>query len=168
MPYDPATQPKIWLPSDYLGADNLNREISDPLRYLLFERSWQQVLREGVADYTTSANAWADVDATNLSLDVTCKSTKLIAWATFYAQVNLSAVAGAFSFTKNGVRAGGTYGIIRQEVNNNLLVTVGPFMWTAVASGTYTIRLQYRSFAAFAVTIKNNGFPVLFCAADGW
>ena len=168
MPYDPSTQPKIWLPNEYLGAEDLNREVSDPLRYLLFERSMQQVLRTGAADYTTSANAWVDVDAANLILSVTVKSTKLVAWAHFYASTNLSAVAGTFDITLNGTRGGGANGIARQQVNNTGHITVGPFIWKNVANGTYTLKLQYRSFAANPVTIYNNGFPILFAAADGW
>lgn len=168
MPYDPSTQPRIWLPNEYLGAEDLNRDVSDVLKYLLFERSAQQVHRTGAADYTTSANAWIDVDAANLILSVPVKSTKLVTWAHFYAFTNLSAVAGGFDITVNGTRLGGSFGIARQQVNSTHHMTIGPIFLKNVSNGTYTLKMQYRSFAANPVTVFNNGFPILFAAADGW
>lgn len=168
MPYDPATQPRTLLPNEYLGATQINREVIDLLRFAIFEKAPQVLLREGVADYTTSANAWVDVDAANLIRTVSCKTTKLIAWATFDTSVNLSAVAGAYDLTLNGTRVGGTYGLLHVDINQRRNVIVGPYIWTNVANGTYTIKLQYRSFAAQPVTIYNNGYPIVFVATDAW
>lgn len=66
------TSPKTWAVNDLVTAADMNTYISDNLSYLksrMDDDPSEYTLDEG-SDYTTTSQAFVDVDATNLSITV--------------------------------------------------------------------------------------------------
>ncbi len=103
-------------------------------------------LDEG-ADYTTTSTTLVDVDATNLSFNVTVQPGSRGIEVSFICAVSNTGVANAsfLEVTVDGTPIGGDHGLSVINANvANYRTTMGFVRYHPLAAGTYTVRLQWR------------------------
>lgn len=127
------------------------------------------LVRVGVADYTTNAGAFGDVDGANLILTLTVYSGRLIAEASFTASVdNTAGSDGEFDLILDSTTRAGhaTDGLMRVATNQaqRTITLIGT--WTGISAGSHTVKPQYRSTLGGTTTIFNNGFPIVMRARE--
>jgi hypothetical protein len=155
----PWTTPQTWTPGQVVAASDLNSNIRDNALYLFAGRPLGYIQRTGSADYSTSSTSFVDVDAANLILNLTVSSGRvlLLATGTLVNPVNSGI---AFDFILDSTtRAGGANGVLLSESNNNAQIFTALGLFTGLAAGAHTFKLQYRALSGTG-TIYNNGVPL--------
>lgn len=152
--------PITWVASDPLSASDLNAQLRDNLLHLFSQFALAQIVRNGAADYTRTANTFADVDSTNLKITATIESGRAVCFATFSAIAdNTSGSAGEFTFARNGTDMAT---LARLGQNNNAHMTILGLM-TGIPVGSHEFTLRFRNAQSGAlITIRNNGWPMTF------
>lgn len=146
------TIPKTWESGDIVTAADLNTHLRDNMLYL--KSANQFALAESDQNYTTTTTTWADIDASNLSLDITTHGG--VCLVTFTGALTYgSSLSGAYlDFTVDGTRQGGTYGLTRLLMDGSNLNTTQPIVWgfqwwlPSLAAGNHTLRAQWRQTSA--------------------
>ncbi len=160
----PWTQPITWTPAQVVAASDLNAQMRDNLLYLLASRPIAAVNRVGAADYTTASGSFVDVDASNLILTLTLNGSRALVVAT---ALIVGTVAGGGCFldwiVDGTTRAGGSAGLVGTAVPTSGLsihaaTAIGLF--TGLAAGAHSFKLQYRGNGTGGATVYNNGLPI--------
>lgn len=138
------TTPKTdWQINEIVDAADMNA-IGDNLAALKAPPSAQYTRTS--ADYTTTSTSFVDVDATNLAHTITTTGGDVL--IVFVAPVTNSASASNvfFDVLLDGVRIGGTDGLIIQTVATAVYASVVCFavLKTGLAAGSHTFKLQWK------------------------
>lgn len=152
------TTPKTWNADEVLTASDMNTYVRDNTEALRNRESDDYVL-DGGTDYTYALATWADIDSTNLSLQVTISGEETHLEVHFHGVFSVSAINSdvQLDFTVNGVRQGGQAGIIGMRFTSTgqrMPITftrlIGP-----LSPGTYTINMQWKTNATATMTLYN-------------
>jgi len=159
------TNPITFVVNAVLSAAQLNANIRDNLLYLLQGRPCTVVNRTGSSDYTTTSTSFVDVDASNLIITQYSQSGRVKLTAIFGA---LAAVATDFDITVDGVRGGGSAGLLRQlgasDGGSSRPIAI-VFIFTGLSVGNHTFKLQWKVDSGTG-TIKNNASPIIMMAEE--
>jgi hypothetical protein len=139
------TDPKTWSESEALTHTDFNTYIRDNQTALKSPPSDSYVCNEA-ADYTTTSTSFVDVDATNLSLQITTTGGDVMAH--FYLSASNTNI-GNFTFFDidlDGTRIAGDDGMIcaRAGSVNGRNAISATHLVTSLAAGTHTFKLQWK------------------------
>jgi hypothetical protein len=165
------TAPPTKNSGDDITATLWNTYVRDNINYLINGRPKAQIIREGVANYTTSSTSFVALDTTNLRITLTVNSGIAVIEATGVVQhSDTSSGSGAalggrisLDIIRDGsVRLGGTNGLLTILQSNN-----GSAMhafhikvrFTGLSVGSHTFDLAWRTSGATA-TMYNNGYVI--------
>ena len=157
------TAPATWTAAQVVGATDLNTQLRDNLIYLVGGGSPPAaIVREGVADYSTSSTSFVDVDVTNLIRTITPQGGKIWGWfaCRLTADNTASSEAQVDVILDSTTRFGGTNGAAYQPQNSANWICF-PFYFSTTAGVAHTIKPQYRNKVAATTTISNNAHPVV-------
>jgi len=155
----PWTIPATFSPGQVVAASDLNSQLRDNELYLLAGRPMGYVMRQGVADYTTTSTTFVDVDATNLILTLALNGSRVLVVATGTME---AAVAQDMYFdwiVDSTTRAGGSNGVSQSNNNNQRQTFTALGFFSGLSAGVHTFKLQYRTVGGTA-TLHNNGQPL--------
>jgi hypothetical protein len=156
---------------DPISSSHYNTYIRDNIAFLLSGRARSQIIREGVANYTTSSTSFVAVDTTNLRITLTVATGRVRIRATGIVQHSDTASGSGtllggtidVDIQKDATtRAGGTNGLwkILQSNNGSAL---HPFAveaeFTGLSVGSHTFDLMWKTSGATA-TMMNNAYVI--------
>ena len=138
------TTPKTnWQVNEIVDADDMNA-IGDNLVALKAPPSAQYI--QSAADYTTTSTSFVDVDATNMAHTITTTGGDVLIGGILPMTNTVSIANVYFDVTVDGVRMGGTDGLVVQTVPTALHAYVVSFMLfkTGLSAGSHTFKLQWK------------------------
>lgn len=138
------TTPRTWT-EELVTASLLNEQLRDNMVALKDPPTDAHDINEG-ADYTTSANTWADIDSTDLSSTITTTGGDVLLW--FVGTVNVTSGRGHFDFTVDGTRVGGDDGLVRTPGASVVAIVPLIYLVRDLAAGQHTFRVQWKSAGA--------------------
>lgn len=159
------TSPRTWVSDEVPSATDFNTHIRDNLNYLHSGQPAQAVHRLGTADYSTSGTAFADVDGTNLKLDVTTSTGRLRIdfQGMFYG--NSSTRVIKLDFAIDGARVGDAANGLIEFVADQVSPKVNPrsmtWLATGLSVGSHEIKVQWATDAATAYLANNARYVCL-------
>lgn len=149
------------------GAGLVECYVDAPLQYP-FATASGHVQRTGAANYATSSNVFADMDAANLIITLITTRSVVNVEATF--TLNATGAGGAFfdiildSTTRFGGAAGAAFDINTSGGSTQNPITVVA-RFTGLTPGTHTFKLQFASAVnAQTTTVLNNNSPIVMRA----
>lgn len=151
----PWNTPITWVASQVVTAPNLNEQIRDNLLYLV-SRPKQAIRRINAAVYTTTSTSFVNIDATNLSIDLTLVSGNVL--VCFQAATVVDATYtgnAAVDFSIDGTRHANTtngFGFALGAgtgANGTIINYVVPV--TGLSVGSHQFRAMWRTNAATAM-----------------
>lgn len=151
------TTPKTdWATNEVVAADDMN-DIGENLDALKNPPS-DEYTRKGTTDYTITSTTWADVDATNLNLSLDTTGGDVLVTFTGSAYAPSAALNIEFDLDVDGVREGGSSGIVVVTTNSSLVANVSFSWWiTGLSAGAHAIKLQAKLNAAGTVNLLAGG-----------
>ncbi|MHB8625618.1 MAG: hypothetical protein ACYDBJ_04510 [Aggregatilineales bacterium] len=165
MPFSP---PITWLPGQVVAASDLNSNIRDNSLYLLAGRPTGFTQHVGSSDYSTASTTFVDVDATNLILSLTTNGSRVMVAALCMVSGTLAAGGCFLDFIVDSTtRVGGTNGLISTAIaggGTQLHAVTAIGLFTGLAAGAHTFKLQYRGNGSGSATIYNTNIPVTLLA----
>ncbi len=135
------TTPKTWTVDELVTASAMNTHLRDNLNALKTPPSAHYECDES-SDYTTSAGAWVDVDATNLALTITTNGGDVLVH--FHGNVYGSSAHVWLDVAVDGTREGGDDGIVRARQSDYDTVSFTRLI-TGLSAGEHTFKLQWKS-----------------------
>jgi hypothetical protein len=166
------TTPNTINTGDVASATDHNTYIRDNLNYLL-QRPTGSVNRSGSSDYSYATGAWADIDATNLKVDVTTASGRLlIVHMGIYAGNTGGAVLGLdLSIDGTRVAAATAAGLVKAITTSavygssqGLPITL-QWLATGLSVGSHTIKIMWYAFSG-TIYLYNNALNVTLQALE--
>ena len=161
------TAPATWQVDQLVTNDDMNEQVRDNLLYLM-SPNHEQIIRNNSGSYSTTSATFEDIDGTNLSISITTHGGPVL--VRFGGSLTTGGSFVAFDFTVDGTRIGAAYtnGLAQYEVNPEYHYFELTHIITALAAGTYTIRVQWRrgstnTVALYSATAQN---PVVFEAIE--
>lgn len=153
------TAPRTWEVSESVNADMLNEQIRDNLLALKSPPSDNYECNEA-SDYTTINTSFEDVDATNLSLEITTAGDAVMVH--FHGNMYHSVPTNSnFDVTVDGTRIGGDDGLARTRPDvsgvNGLTAVSFTALVTELTAGTHTFRLQWKTASGTATLLAGAG-----------
>lgn len=165
------TAPNTAVTGAPISASEYNTYVRDNLTFVHSGKARSQIIREGVANYTTSSTSFAAVDTTNLRITLTVSTGRVRIRATGMLQHSDTA-SGAGSLLGGtmcidiqkdaATRAGGTNGLWKILQTNNG-TALHPFAveaeFTGLSVGSHTFDLMWKTSGATA-TMMNNAYVI--------
>jgi hypothetical protein len=148
------------------GAGLVMCYVDAPLRTAVVANS-ASLVREGVADYTTTLATFGDVDATNLILTLSTTTGRIMVEAAAAILYQANTEVELDLILDSTTRLGGTNGTARQGTAGTVFYGWWPIFgrFTGLSIGSHNIKLQFRVLTAGQTgTIKNNAYPILMRA----
>lgn len=142
------TAPATWNVGQLVTANDLNTQLRDNLEFLKSPPSGIFTLNQG-ADYTTSSTSFADIDGTNISLQIaTTNLAKVLIGFTANVRRSTAGTIVYFDCTLDGVRIGGDDGIVAvYDPLNQVPGTPVTFLaWAQgiTPAGNHTFKMQWK------------------------
>lgn len=138
-------------------------KIKNNFDYILLPNG-EQILHSEAGTYTTTSTSFVDIDATDLSIDITTYGGRILIYLQCLAESSANVLY--FDFTVDGTRVGQAFtaGLCALSANKQW-VTV--FAIVDKTADTYTIVPQWRQSAAGTGTIQSSStIPVNFGAFE--
>lgn len=150
---------------DLVTAAIWDDQVKANLEYLLSGRSLALATQASGADYTVVGTTWTNVDATNLILEITPASTRVVLFASF--RMVADNTAGSASEARWSEATAGVSGARARVGQNTTSWVAFAYRYSGLTPGnTYTFVLQFRNATAGATTtINRSDFPITLL---GW
>jgi hypothetical protein len=149
------TTPRTWSDGEIVTAAQLNSHLRDNLDYLKARPVIRVVDLDGTVSNTTSGS-FVDVTGASGTITTSGSSRLIIFGHIMWGGGN----AAALNIVIDGVSQGdATYGVMNQNTPSSGGVppgTASPFSWVtaaAVADGSHTVKLQYKTQSATTLTV---------------
>ena len=138
------TTPKTWA-SEPLTSTDMNTHIRDNLDFLYGGWDESRQIQELVSSYSTTSLSFVDIDATNLSLDVTTTGGDVLVTFIGTGSNSGSGFWGLFNLSVNGTDVT-TAWLTAADGNSNDQQNVSfTYIATGLSAGTHTFRMRYRA-----------------------
>lgn len=145
------TTPLTWSAGSVVSAANLNEQVRDNHNYLI-SRPHQRIIR-AVSDYSTTSTTFVNIDATNLSIDLTTSGTAVLVGfngvirQTESVYLDLNVDGTRYANTTNGIGIATISSTANDQLSGFVVLVTGLSvgshqfrpMWR-VASGTGVLR----------------------------
>ncbi|MEP7285401.1 MAG: hypothetical protein ABI947_06505 [Chloroflexota bacterium] len=167
----PWNTPITFTPGQVVSATDLNNNVRDNANYLLSGRALAKVVRTGARNYSTTGFTFVDVDATNLILNLTVNSGRVLCIATGAWYNAAGTVIDLYMdwILDSVTRAGGAQGSLRVQTTTTNF-PFQPFICVAQFSGlsvgSHTFKLQFAASAGNTVSIANASYPIVLHAFE--
>lgn len=167
------TTPVTWAVNQLVSASDMNQQVSGNLNYLFKERAKGVLKAANTGLYTTTAQAWAPIDATNLNMVLTVQSGILLFGFTT-ACVSLDSGTNYqqafFDVVINGINysSGSTSGLAVSPATAG----VGSLSFTGLATGLPTTPISlfpvWKTFASNtqSAIASSNNYRTVFWAVE--
>ncbi len=144
------TTPRTWVVGELVTASLMNAHVRDNLNYLLAGRA--NDVAHDTGSSTTTSTSYTDVDATNLTVTVTPKSSRVLVFCHLILESSGAAIGYAQIYGDNSAGTSGEYTVTNSDHKG--ICMIHPF--TGLTPGTtYTFTAQFKS-ASGSVTIGVN------------
>jgi hypothetical protein len=158
------TTPITWTAGTVVGAANLNEQLRDNFNYLL-SRPRQAIKRTAGADYTTTSTSFVNIDATNLSINLTMSgSAVLVAFSGVLRQTE----SVFLDFSVDGTRHANTsngIGVATLTSTANDQLAGYTILVTGLSVGSHTFNAMWRVASGTGVLRAINS-PVFFSVIE--
>jgi hypothetical protein len=137
------TAPRTWATGELVTAAILNAHVRDNLEFLKSPPTTSFIADQS-SDYTTTSTSFANVNATDLALNITTSGGDVL--LVFSGSVLVSSNTVFFDVDMDGIRIGGDDGLIAATTggaSNRIAVTLVRLVRNVVA-GSHTFKLQWK------------------------
>lgn len=160
------TTPTTWVASTVVSAATLNEQVRDNFNYLL-SRPHQAIRRTAGADYATTSTTFVNIDATNLSIDLTMSgSTVLVLFNGVFRNTETVYV----DFSVDGTRHANTtegIGLATLQTTSNYMLAGYAVLVTGLSVGAHQFRPMWRvASGTGALRATTSTSPVFFSVIE--